>query len=375
MKTRLLISTLCALLPLAVLCPLLTHAQEAEYPAEGAAGDLSLPGNIESAVGRIIRKYEETWTAAREQLSAAKTAEEKQKVYQSGIPKPEEAVAEVINQIKLTPDDAAAGAAMGWVAIRWPEGKQLAAMIPLVKQYYLKDAKIAPFVLFADAPNGQENEVISFLQAVITTTPHKEVLGTALYALSVRLAKAEDAASRKLRLEILEKVAKDHKDLVVASNELGRKAAGELFLLKNLTPGQPAPALAGTSLDGKAVSLANHRGKVVLVMFWGDWSANAKKFYPWIKQTENRLAGKPFTVFGVNSDTKEAATAAMTAQGFTFPAIFDGGSKDGPAAASWQIKSWPAFFVLDSAGIVRSRGQLNSKTLDAAIDGALGAKK
>jgi cytochrome oxidase Cu insertion factor (SCO1/SenC/PrrC family) len=38
-----------------------------------------------------------------------------------------------------------------------------------------------------------------------------------------------------------------------------------------LTVGQPAPQFAGKALNGKPISLAGFKGKVVLLTFWASW--------------------------------------------------------------------------------------------------------
>ena len=51
-------------------------------------------------------------------------------------------------------------------------------------------------------------------------------------------------------------------------SEAGRQAETELYELLNLGPGQPSPQFSATALDGKRISLADYRGKPVLIVFW-----------------------------------------------------------------------------------------------------------
>ncbi|HMC90420.1 MAG TPA: redoxin domain-containing protein [Gemmataceae bacterium] len=45
----------------------------------------------------------------------------------------------------------------------------------------------------------------------------------------------------------------------------------DLFELRHLLPGKPAPEIAGQDIDGKGFKLSDYRGKVVLLDFWGHW--------------------------------------------------------------------------------------------------------
>jgi hypothetical protein len=48
----------------------------------------------------------------------------------------------------------------------------------------------------------------------------------------------------------------------------GRQAERQLYELLHLGPGQPAPLFSATALDGSRTSLADHRGKPVVLVFW-----------------------------------------------------------------------------------------------------------
>jgi peroxiredoxin len=52
---------------------------------------------------------------------------------------------------------------------------------------------------------------------------------------------------------------------------LGELAERELFALRHLQPGKPAPEIGGEDIDGVKFKLSDYRGKVVLLDFWGHW--------------------------------------------------------------------------------------------------------
>ncbi len=48
----------------------------------------------------------------------------------------------------------------------------------------------------------------------------------------------------------------------------GHQAETELYELLHLGPGQPAPSFSVTAIDGSRITLADYRGKPVVLVFW-----------------------------------------------------------------------------------------------------------
>jgi len=48
----------------------------------------------------------------------------------------------------------------------------------------------------------------------------------------------------------------------------GRQAERQLYELLHVGSGQPAPQFSATALDGSRISLADYRGKPVVLIFW-----------------------------------------------------------------------------------------------------------
>jgi peroxiredoxin len=61
--------------------------------------------------------------------------------------------------------------------------------------------------------------------------------------------------------------------------------------------------LEGKTLDGKALNLADYRGKVVLVDFWATWCHYCTEEIPNIKQNYTNYHDKGFEVLGISVDT------------------------------------------------------------------------
>ncbi|GAC1312542.1 MAG: hypothetical protein NVSMB14_14400 [Isosphaeraceae bacterium] len=70
---------------------------------------------------------------------------------------------------------------------------------------------------------------------------------------------------------LFERAAKDFADVKTFRGTIGEVAAGELFELKNLAIGKPAPEISGEDIDGTTLKLSDFKGKVVVIDFFGDW--------------------------------------------------------------------------------------------------------
>ena len=70
--------------------------------------------------------------------------------------------------------------------------------------------------------------------------------------------------------------------------------------------GQMAPAIGGEDKMGKPVSLANFKGKYVLVDFWSSSCTWCRKETPVLLKTYKAFKDKNFTILGVSTDFKRA---------------------------------------------------------------------
>ena len=128
--------------------------------------------------------------------------------------------------------------------------------------------------------------------------------------------------------------------------------------------GQPAPAFALTTFDGKAVSLAGQRGKVVVLNFWASWCVPCREEHDALAAAWGRYRDRGVVVLGVSfEDTREAALE-----------VRDELKGDWPLADDYGTRSLPETFVIDARGRIVDlyRGQISQERLDRALDRALG---
>lgn len=74
--------------------------------------------------------------------------------------------------------------------------------------------------------------------------------------------------------------------------------------------GKPAPDLKLKDLDGKEVSLADLKGKVVLVNFWATWCDPCRVEIPWLIEMQGKYGSRGFTVVGVAMDDEGKSAVA-----------------------------------------------------------------
>jgi len=107
-------------------------------------------------------------------------------------------------------------------------------------------------------------------------------------------------------------------------------------------------------LRGGTLSVADLRGKVVLLVFW---AASSPQSLYWLQGFLNQASGLPSNtaVVMVSLDTeREAVQEIVNDLQLPFPVLFDSKGWDNPAVRSLGINAIPAVWVLDRQGRLRS---------------------
>ena len=124
------------------------------------------------------------------------------------------------------------------------------------------------------------------------------------------------------------------------------------------------------TLDGKARgSLAQLRGKVVVLNFWASWCGPCANEAPVLERAQQRLAGSG-TVLGVTyKDDAESSRDFVRKHRLTYPSLRDDRLALAPKYGTTAL---PETFVLDKAGhvVAMSRGEVSQAFLTRAIDRA-----
>ena len=141
------------------------------------------------------------------------------------------------------------------------------------------------------------------------------------------------------------------------------KAAGAARRLAIV--GKPLP-LTGKSLDGKEISLARLRGKVVVVHSWASWCDLCKQDIDTLKKLQIKYARDGLTLVGVNFDETAATARASTTQlRLQWPQLH-GAGLDSPLANELGILTLPTMFVINAKGQV-VRQSIHISELDTEL--------
>ena len=139
------------------------------------------------------------------------------------------------------------------------------------------------------------------------------------------------------------------------------------FSIPPTTASYAAPKLSLSGLDGDPVSLADYRGKVVLVNNWATWCPPCKAEMPELQAYYAAHARNDFIVVAIESG-EPASTVADFVQSFklAFPVWLDSKGAAVDAFKNWDL---PSSYVIDHDGIVRMSwtGPVNQVTLEKYV--------
>ncbi|MHB1144277.1 MAG: TlpA family protein disulfide reductase [Thiobacillus sp.] len=126
----------------------------------------------------------------------------------------------------------------------------------------------------------------------------------------------------------------------------GAQAAG--FEARAATP---SPDLNAADLKGAPKTLADYRGKVVLLNFWASWCPPCLREMPSMERLRVKMAGRPLAVVALDSaETREEVDAYLSRMKLGFPILLD---PDGSNTKRWKVFALPTTFLLDAEGRVR----------------------
>jgi peroxiredoxin len=113
----------------------------------------------------------------------------------------------------------------------------------------------------------------------------------------------------------------------------------------------PAPGFTLQTRDGKAMSLGDLEGKVVMVNFWATWCVPCRQEMPHLQALYERYNSLGFELLAVNvEDNPEGARKWLAETPVTFPVLFD--SKN-DVSKLYKVTAMPSTVLIGRDGDMR----------------------
>jgi peroxiredoxin len=136
----------------------------------------------------------------------------------------------------------------------------------------------------------------------------------------------------------------------------GRNESAATGVLKSSLPPSSevgrAPGFTLTDMNGHPVSLADFRGKVVILDFWATWCPPCKREIPDFIELQSQYGSKGLQVIGIGLDEPEKLKAFALSNGMNYSVLM---GTDDIAMKYGGISGIPTTFVIDKSGNIVNR--------------------
>jgi thiol-disulfide isomerase/thioredoxin len=143
---------------------------------------------------------------------------------------------------------------------------------------------------------------------------------------------------------------------------------------RRLAVGGEPVAFNVTSSDGKTLTPAAYKGKVLLIDFWATWCGPCVAEMPNVKNIYAKFHPQGFEIVGISLDqSRDRLDQYIKSNQIAWPQYFDGKWWNNDVAVRYGIKSIPTTILVDKAGKIRYKS-VRGKQLENAVQQLLAEK-
>lgn len=132
--------------------------------------------------------------------------------------------------------------------------------------------------------------------------------------------------------------------------------------------GQPAPALKVTTTTGQQVTLANYRGRVLILDFFASWCQPCRVSIPHLVELNRRYGAQGLQILGLSLDeNSEDVKEFIAEKRINYPVALT----DSDLQSDYGIRSVPTLYLVNKKGVIAEKflgySEETGKALEAAI--------
>jgi peroxiredoxin len=115
--------------------------------------------------------------------------------------------------------------------------------------------------------------------------------------------------------------------------------------------GNPAPAFSVKTLKGETFNLSDHKGKFVMIDFWGSWCGPCRGEVPNFKKLYTTIPRDSLVMIGLAKDDSTTLVQFITSQMIPYPNAL--ASKD--ILDSYGVNAYPTTFLIGPDGRIQAK--------------------
>lgn len=135
-----------------------------------------------------------------------------------------------------------------------------------------------------------------------------------------------------------------------------------------LQKGQPAPPISVTSTSGQKITLANYRGRVLLIDFFATWCLPCRDIVAHLNELKGKHAAQGLEILGLHVEEKNEALKNFIAENKVgYPVAVAGEDLQ----TEYGLRSVPTMYLIDKKGVVAEKYMGYSDAVRKSLDSAI----